>query len=879
MQAKAMDLYAPDSALPPLEEKLESARGPERASVLSTLAWHLRQRDTRRAERLAREAFAVLEAAEPGNDGLRARITLTRAECALLLARLDEAAALASEARHGFLEAGDDAGTGDCALVLARLAEARGERDRELPRYDEAVAAYAQAKDMERLAHARAASLLAHSFGDPTTLASGLAALRDAQPERSAAVQAHHQLIEGFIVFQRGAFLDAVPELSAAAALGPECGLVDQAFRAESGLVSAQSNLGDREACCALAEKVLAKARALGWPRSIGHALANFGRQLSDTGQPGRAIELFVEALDVLGDQPRSRGYAIACYYLGDSLLALGRNAEALARLEHAQRCMRDLGAQPEVACLLAIEATALSRLGRAGEALARAEESLALARKTRSRLWEVEALRALAEIHAAHRLAPAGYAGPNAGLRLLDEALGVVVAIGGHHEKSELYTEIARAHERAGDVQGALRAERAARAEERNEQNRRAANQLLLARERNETDRQRVEAEWQRSIAQAESERARTLEVALDTLEQLRLVGQDITAHLDPGAMLEAIDRHLRGLADVSFIGVFAFHAEGKKLTRHAIERGRSLPVRDIALEDLESYGARAARERQEIYVEADESGPPGTRIPGTDPKRSLWFGPLTLHDELLGVLTVQSSSPGAYAEREKLVFRTLCGYVAVAFANARTHGELEEKHRQLLKTEADMRRLATTDAMTGLANRRRFFALAENELMRARRYGGAVGIVMADLDRFKTVNDLCGHGAGDALIAAVGEELRLQQRPHDVIARMGGEEFALVLPGAELEACVAAAERIREAIEGVSIDYQGQRVRATMSLGCTAVADARAAAEEAPGELLARMLRDADAALYEAKRLGRNRVQAAPLPGGRDRASHGVD
>jgi diguanylate cyclase (GGDEF)-like protein len=110
-------------------------------------------------------------------------------------------------------------------------------------------------------------------------------------------------------------------------------------------------------------------------------------------------------------------------------------------------------------------------------------------------------------------------------------------------------------------------------------------------------------------------------------------------------------------------------------------------------------------------------------------------------------------------------------------------------------------------------------------------------------------------------------------------VIARMGGEEFALVLPGAELEACVAAAERIREAIEGVSIDYQGQRVRATMSLGCTAVADARAAAEEAPGELLARMLRDADAALYEAKRLGRNRVQAAPLPGGRDRASHGVD
>jgi len=237
---QAMDLYAPDSALASLEEGLEPARGAERLAIIAPLAWHLRQRDTRRADRLAVEALAVLEASDPGNIGLRARITLTRAECALLLARLDDAAALASEAARGFDAAQDDAGTGDCALVLARLAEARGERDRELPRYDEAIAAYAQAKDMERLAHARAASLLAHSFGDPTTLAAGLAALRDAQPERSAAVQAHHQLIEGFIVFQRGAFLDAVPELAAAAALGPECGLVDQAFRAESGLVSAQ---------------------------------------------------------------------------------------------------------------------------------------------------------------------------------------------------------------------------------------------------------------------------------------------------------------------------------------------------------------------------------------------------------------------------------------------------------------------------------------------------------------------------------------------------------------------------------------------------------------------------------------------------------------
>ena len=861
-----MDLFAPDAVLEPLERALRSARGSERLAALTALAWHLRQRDTRRADRLAVEALAVLEATDPGNANLRARIGATRAECALLLARLDEAASLADEALRAFHAIGEPAGVGDCALVFARLAEARGERDRELPRYVEAVEAYQRAGDGERLAHAKAASLLAHSFGDPAGLATGLAALREEKARRSPAVQVHHQLVQGFIVFQRGQFLDAVPDLAAAAALLPAHGLVEQAFRAESGLVSAHSNLGDREASCTLAEKVLAKARSLGWPRAIGHALANFGRQVSDTGQPERSIELFLEALEVLKDQPRSRSYAIACYYLGDALLALGRNDEALARLEHAEGCMRDMNAHPEVACLLAIESTALSRLGRAKEALGRAEASLALARKTRSRLWEVEALRALAEIQATHQLAPAGYAGANAGLRLLDEALGVVEAIGGHHEKSELYTEIARAHEAAGDLAGALRAERAARAEERNEQHRRAANQLLLARERNETERQRLEAEWQRSVAQAESERATTLETALDTLEQLRLVGQDITSHLDPGAMLKAIDRHLTRLADVSFIGVFVFDAEGNKLTRHAIERGRSLPMRDIPLANLESYAARAAREREEIYVEADDGPPLATRIPGAHVTRSLWFGPLTLNDELLGVLTVQSSSLRAYGEREKLVFRTLCGYVAVAFANARTHGELEENHRQLLKTEADMRRLATIDPLTGLANRRQFFALAGNELARTQRYGGALGIVMADLDRFKAVNDLSGHGAGDALIAAVGQELRLQQRPHDVIARMGGEEFALVLPGADLDACSATAERVREAIERLSIEYEGARVHATMSLGCAAVVEPRV--DDPPEQILARLLREADAALYEAKRLGRNRVHVAAPP-----------
>jgi len=859
-----MELYVPGSALATLEAALPSARGRPRLATLARLAWHLRQRDTRRAETLGLEGLAVLDAFAPEDDATRARLLLTRAECAFFLARMADASALCAEAARLFAELGDFAGLGDCLWMDARIAEGRGARDVELPRYREAIAAYQRSGDTERLAHARAAQLLSESFGDPGRLAGELAALCEGQSEPSEALRAHYRLIEGFIAFQRGAFLDAVPALSAASIGGRANGLVDQAFRAEAGLVSSHSNLGDREASCALAEQLLAYARALGWPRAVGHALANFGRQLSDMGQPERAVELFDEALVVLGGEPRSRSYAICSYYLGDALLSLGRNQEALERLEHAEGCMRDLSAQPEVACLLAIEAQALSRLGRPDEALDRAQAGLALARKTKSRLWEVEALRSLAEIHATHQRAPAGYAPQNAALRLLDEALGVVESIGGHHEKSELYTEIARAHEAAGDPVRALAAERAGRAEERNEQNRRASNKLLLARERHETERQRVEAELQRSLAAAESERARTLEAALDTLEQLRLVGQDITQHLDPGAMLKAIDRHLTRLADVTFIGVFVFDAAGGRLTRHAIERGRSLPVRDLALQDFESYAARAARERKEIYIEAEEGSRPATRIPGTEVTRSIWFGPLLLNDQLMGILTVQTATPTAYREREKLIFRTVAGYVAVAFANARTHGELEANHRQLVETEAEMRRLATLDPLTGLTNRRQFLALAASELSRALRYGGSIGVIMADLDAFKAVNDEAGHGAGDALIAAVAAELRAQQRPNDVVGRMGGEEFAFVLPGADLAACAAAAERIRVAVEKLSVAYEGRAVRATISLGCAALDDPKSDGAPDASALLARLIRDADRALYEAKRQGRNRVHA---------------
>jgi len=125
-----MELYAPQEALAPVEAALASSTGPARLGHLVALAWHLRQRDTPRAESLAAQALALLDGGTPADGGLRGRLALARAECALLLARYADAEANVARAREGFGERSDSAGLGDCSWLEARIADFEREIER-----------------------------------------------------------------------------------------------------------------------------------------------------------------------------------------------------------------------------------------------------------------------------------------------------------------------------------------------------------------------------------------------------------------------------------------------------------------------------------------------------------------------------------------------------------------------------------------------------------------------------------------------------------------------------------------------------------------------------------------------------------------------------
>ena len=177
-----------------------------------------------------------------------------------------------------------------------------------------------------------------------------------------------------------------------------------------------------------------------------------------------------------------------------------------------------------------------------------------------------------------------------------------------------------------------------------------------------------------------------------------------------------------------------------------------------------------------------------------------------------------------------------------------------LKESETALRDALEEVQRLAITDSLTGLHNRRHLLELARHELQRARRYRLPMSVFMLDIDEFKRVNDTYGHAIGDQVLQGVAECCRQELRGVDVLGRYGGDEFAAVLSETGLPAACQVAERLRKSIAQRALDTKAGQVTVTVSLGVAVLDDEHLAPET--------LLDHADQALYVAKQSGRNRV-----------------
>lgn len=182
---------------------------------------------------------------------------------------------------------------------------------------------------------------------------------------------------------------------------------------------------------------------------------------------------------------------------------------------------------------------------------------------------------------------------------------------------------------------------------------------------------------------------------------------------------------------------------------------------------------------------------------------------------------------------------------------------GALISDNRVHKAIEEEMRQLARIDHLTQCLNRLGFLERAHQEISRSRRLGHALSLVVMDLDRFKQVNDRHGHQAGDRVLAELSTAVMRALRSHDVVGRVGGEEFYLLLPESDRRACIDTAERLRADIADRRMAANGSAVAVTASFGC---------AELRPDDDLDALIHRADHRMYLAKNAGRNRVFPPP-------------
>jgi diguanylate cyclase (GGDEF)-like protein len=176
----------------------------------------------------------------------------------------------------------------------------------------------------------------------------------------------------------------------------------------------------------------------------------------------------------------------------------------------------------------------------------------------------------------------------------------------------------------------------------------------------------------------------------------------------------------------------------------------------------------------------------------------------------------------------------------------------------RRIVGLQQQLHEQASHDALTGLSNRASVLATLDRERNRAAREGQSLGVVLADLDHFKHINDTFGHLAGDEVLRQAARRMVAALRPYDTVGRYGGEEFLVVLPGCDPAAALGLAERLRERVAAEPVEVERGSIRVTLSLGVTAWE------QVSDGDVVA-LLRAADAALYAAKSAGRNRAVLA--------------
>lgn len=331
---------------------------------------------------------------------------------------------------------------------------------------------------------------------------------------------------------------------------------------------------------------------------------------------------------------------------------------------------------------------------------------------------------------------------------------------------------------------------------------------------------------------------------------ELVQRTAELLTSSLTLEELFHAVCSLLARFVDASRVFIALKDAEGARIA-FALENGNgSLENRRV---HPASHTAEVLRTGEPILKRRPEDWPDERLLVHLRPEQlpksvSAVFVPLKFGAGIIGVLSVQSAAADAYDEEDVALLQACGLYLSVRIHQA----QLESRHARLAN-------IASTDSLTGVANRRSFNQRLTAEWRRGIRRSASLALMLIDIDFFKAFNDTYGHVAGDAALQQVATALAsCLSRSEDFFARYGGEEFVAILPDTNLAGALTIAEKMRQAVADLGIAHGGSLLqRLTISCGVACQIPARDSAPESLVEI-------ADAALYQAKRSGRNRVAA---------------
>lgn len=678
MQCRAdLDLFPTAEALAEAELRLQA--DPRDLDNRLLLAWALRQRDMPRALALAQalQDDAGLTAwPELARARLRLRLQLLQAEAVLMAARLDQAEQLLSPIADAARTLGDDRLCADAYWLGNDLAALRGDFAGEQVQLEAAVACATRAQDGVRLLIFQGGLARAAAFRDNLRAELDWKALLQLDlSQLPRAAQAAVADFRGVLAALRADYEPCIASFTAAFDAALDTGQLRRAIALASNLGFNYGNMADYETALAWLQRGLALARAADWPALVGGCLMHVGDVLRHMGQLDAAREALQEGLQVLRPLPHGRSQAVTLNVLARVELDSQHHAAALEAYERMAALPAAAAADLRVIAGIG-RARALLGLQRLDDAATEIHATLNLARAQFNRNYEIEALWAQADIALAQH--------PSEALTWYEQALARAAALPSYRPHAALLEAASAAFAAQGNFERAY----------------------ALAQQASVTRQQHFSDEAARRMtglrAQHQMERARTEHEHLRRNHELLLhlsgISQQITTELQAERIFEALERLVHTMLDAQSVAIYTLDDAAELLTcRFGVEAGQPFCDPPIPLSRADSYCARAARERREFVLGGAELAEPGSEVPGTSAMLSMMFVPLRLSERVLGVMTVQSTRPAAYGEREQLILRMLCSYAAIALENAHAYERLGTLQQQLMAQE----KLAALGAM----------------------------------------------------------------------------------------------------------------------------------------------------------------------------------